>query len=55
MSNIGQTTYAAAWLPTWQKSMHTELLYLLNWKQEVINTAGNAGITQSQTRDTKYR
>ena len=43
------TTYAAAaaWLPTWKKSR-------LNWKVKISNTADNAGITQSQARDTRY-
>jgi len=27
----------------------------LNWKLKVSNTADNAGITQSQARDTRYR
>ena len=27
----------------------------LNWKMKVSRTADNAGITQSQTRNTKYR
>jgi len=49
-SDIGQTTYdaVAAWLPTWKKSR-------LNWKLKISNTADNAGITQLQARDTRYR
>ena len=39
---------AAVWLTTWKKSR-------LNWKLKVSNTAHNAGITQSQARDTKCR
>jgi len=27
----------------------------LNWKRKISNTADNAGITQSQARDTRYR
>ena len=27
----------------------------LNWKLKICNTADNAGITQSQARDTRYR
>jgi len=27
----------------------------LNWKLKISNTADNAGITQSQARDTRYR
>jgi len=48
MSDIGQTKYAAAaaGLPTWKKSG-------LNWKIKVSNTADYAGITQSQSRDTR--
>jgi len=44
------TTYAAAaaWLPTWKKNR-------LNWKLKVSNMADNAGITQSQAHDTRYR
>jgi len=39
---------AAAWLLTWKKSR-------LNWKLTVSNTADNAGITQSQAHNTRYR
>jgi len=27
----------------------------LNWKLKISNTADNAGMTQSQARDTRYR
>jgi len=39
---------AAAWLPTQKKNR-------LNLKLKVSNTADNAGITQSQAHDTRYR
>jgi len=43
---VGIQPTLAAWLSTWKKSRP-------NWK--VSNTADNAGITQSQARDTRYR
>ena len=35
--------------------LQLDAFIVLNWKLKVSNTADNAGITQSQARDTRYR